>query len=427
MVETCEEIDKNMAQLTNFQTTRFANSVRFVVINIREDFEALVECLVKIQNQLRNSSANKDQEKFRDAGRLLNAIKNKKFCMTLSGLTDIYNQFGCFVNIVQKVDILPHERYDAAMKVLDKMVKMKDKISCHNQTGTCVWPNYHKDSATMVQPGTYQNVKIERDRDTRAYQTRLAVVGQMAEVEKDPLKQAEDNLKILITRLENDLRKEVFTEESVTIIEKIRFLTDLRSLATDLVDKGHIHVGATKEEQFLSNVRSITATLDDVPNSTIKENYRLFLKKLEDYLKRKDLKAVTSLGILRDLISSDLKLYGGIQLTVQALLCASIKVSVESVVESLVSRYENHFHKNRGLKEENALDEMEIAENGPSEFRADKLLINAMDRYWKNETKSGQWHFTRTSQQHLSDYCFPSGKATMQRLSQPSKYPIMDN
>ena len=72
-----------MEQLTNFQTTRFANSVRFVVINIREDFEALVECLVKIQNQLRNSSANKDQEKFRDAGRLLNAIKNKKFCMTL--------------------------------------------------------------------------------------------------------------------------------------------------------------------------------------------------------------------------------------------------------------------------------------------------------------------------------------------------------
>ena len=194
-----------------------------------------------------------------------------------------------------------------------------------------------------------------------------------------------------------------------------------------MVDKGHIHVGATKEEQFLSNVRSITATLDDVPNSAIKENYRLFLKKLEDYLKVKDLKAVTSLGILRDLISSDLKLYEGIELTVQALLCASIKVSVESVVESLVSRYENLFHKNRGLKEENALDEMEIAENGPSEFRADKILINAMDRYWKNETKSGQWHFTRTSQQHLSDYCFPSGKATMQRLSQPSKYPIMDN
>lgn len=79
------------------------------------------------------------------------------------------------------------------------------------------------------------------------------------------------------------------------------------------------------------------------------------------------------------------------------------------------------------MKEENALDEMEIAENGPSEFRADKLLIAAMDRYWKKETKSGRWHFTRTSsQQHLLSYGVSTGKTTAQRLNQPSKYPIMD-
>ena len=66
-----------------------------------------------------------------------------------------------------------------------------------------------------------------------------------------------------------------------------------------------------------------------------------------------------------------------------------------SVVELLVSRYETHFHKKRGLNEKNAMDEMEISENGPSEFRAEKLLVVAMDKYWKKETKSGQWHFTR--------------------------------
>ena len=43
--------------------------------------------------------------------------------MNLSGLCDVYYEFGAFVSIVHKVDILPHERYDGAMKVLDKMVK----------------------------------------------------------------------------------------------------------------------------------------------------------------------------------------------------------------------------------------------------------------------------------------------------------------
>ena len=294
MVETCEEIDRNMAQLANFQTTRFANSVRFVVINVRKDFETLVHCLVKIQNDLRNSSVNKDQEKFRDAGRLHNSIKNKKFCMTLSGLTDVYDQFGCFVNIVQKVDILPHERYDLAMRVLDKMTKMKNEISSHEscvvQNGICLWPNYHSDLVQLIENGNYQNEKIEKDRPMRMYQTRLAVVAETADIEKDPLKQAEDNLRILITRLEKDLRKEVFSEETVVMIEKIRFLTDLRSLAKQLMEKGHIFFGATNEKQFLSNVRDVTATLNAIPDSKIKENYQLFLKKFENYLKGKDFK-----------------------------------------------------------------------------------------------------------------------------------------
>ena len=116
-------------------------------------------------------------------------------------------------------------------------------------------------------------------------------------------------MRILITRLEKDLRKEVFSEETVVMIEKIRFLTDLRSLAKQLMEKGHIFFGATNEKQFLSNVRDVTATLNAIPDSKIKENYQLFLKKFENYLKGKDLKAVTSMSLLRDLISSDLKLY----------------------------------------------------------------------------------------------------------------------
>ena len=106
----------------------------------------------------------------------------------------------------------------------------------------------------------------------------------------------------------------------------------------------------------------------------------------------------------------------------------SVKLSVESVVESLVSRYVTHFHKNRGLNEKNAMDEMEISENGPSEFRAEKLLVVAMDKYWKKETKSGQWHFTRQSTQNLINFGVNgSGKTSTKILNRASKYPLMDN
>ena len=112
-------------------------------------------------------------------------------------------------------------------------------------------------------------------------------------------------------------------------------------------------------------------------------------------------------------------------MTVHALVCASVKVSVESVVESLVSRYETHFHKKGGLGEKNAMDGMEIAENGPSEFKADRLLTAAMNRYWKTETKSGQWHFSRQSSHNILDYG-SCGKTSMKVLQQSSKYPVMD-
>ena len=63
------------------------------------------------------------------------------------------------------------------------------------------------------------------------------------------------------------------------------------------------------------------------------------------------------------------------------MLCASLKVSIESLVESLVSRYEKHFDKERNLLEDNAMDEIEISENGPTIFKADNILKAAMNRY----------------------------------------------
>ena len=93
--------------------------------------------------------------------------------------------------------------------------------------------------------------------------------------------------------------------------------------------------------------------------------------------------SLKSMKILEDFLNTDMKLFEGVEITMQGILCAAVKISVESVVESLVSRYEKHFDKSRKLTEENALDEMEISGNGPQRFKADSLLETAMNSYWK--------------------------------------------
>jgi hypothetical protein len=74
----------------------------------------------------------------------------------------------------------------------------------------------------------------------------------------------------------------------------------------------------------------------------------------------------------------------GIEMSLQRICAAAaVKLSVESHVESLVSRYEKHLKVDRQMDEERAEEEMEIAENGPIPAKADKIVKKAMDKHWK--------------------------------------------
>ena len=87
----------------------------------------------------------------------------------------------------------------------------------------------------------------------------------------------------------------------------------------------------------------------------------------------------------------------GIENSPLILCTAAFKLSVESVVESLVSRYESHFDSSRQLSEEHALEGMEIAENGQNLVNADKILYCVMTNHWKTQTMDGSWHFCNRS------------------------------
>ena len=82
---------------------------------------------------------------------------------------------------------------------------------------------------------------------------------------------------------------------------------------------------------------------------------------------------------------SDDKLYLGNEVIIHCLLALAVKYSMESSVETLISRYEVHFDKSGQLGEEKAHMEMFVSQNGPVLVRADPLLKRAMDKFFKDK------------------------------------------
>ena len=101
-----------------------------------------------------------------------------------------------------------------------------------------------------------------------------------------------------------------------------------------------------------------------------------------------------------------------------------VKVSIESVVEGLVSRYENHFSPARQPNEDSSLNEMIIAENGPLLQYADNILEKAMNQYWKENTATGKWHFIRNTE-YIRTYTGGASKVLGKLLDKKSKLSFM--
>ena len=209
------------------------------------------------------------------------------------------------------------------------------------------------------------------------------------------------------------------------MIENVRVICDLKTLLTDVKKKGAIFYGLENSQKFLNAVRAVTDTVKDISDDEIIKSYRLFLKKLEQSFSQTPMKSLTSIGMIKTFLSKGAQLYDGIEVILHCISTAAIKISIESVVESLVSRYSNHMTSARqGTEEEHALEEMVIAENGPMLHHADAIIKAAMEEYWRKKKISG-WHFVRRSENVLS-YTGGSGKTIGKLLERKSKLPFME-
>ena len=151
-----------MKNLTNFQTTSFANKVRLVFFNFRTAYHTVRVTIKNVITSIERSSDAEQQEKAVDTTSILQNINTWEFCLLQSGCGDVYDHYGKFAKACQKDTILPHERYDTTMGIIEHfstMVKCVNHVDC--PVSKCLWPRYHENSGHMEKNNKYMGTTID--------------------------------------------------------------------------------------------------------------------------------------------------------------------------------------------------------------------------------------------------------------------------
>ena len=428
-LQTCVDLDIEMKKLTNFQMTRFANSVRFVFLNIRVDYKAVRQSLSNVVNSKINSSNAKDRAKGEEAWCVLRKIDSWVFSLSLSGCADLYNVFGCLTNVCQKVNLLPFERFDQVQSVVKTVNKMYETIDHSNcSVDECKWERYHNDLHAMNTSNEYMNCAIGHVNIGTARQTRLQSDQNQLAV-ADGINLVKERLSTLAWRMHHDFCRELFDAETKQKIEHCRTICDVKSLLTKINRNGAVTVGLEEGECFLIATNAVTDTCKSFSREDMSRLFREYVSVLEEVfissVSQFDASKLQNRKLIQYMIGSEgSNKFKEVRVVVHIILTACLKVSVESIVESLVSRYENHFTSSRQLTEEHALDEMIISENGPNLHEADSILERALNKYWSKNSVNGKWHFIRLGE-NIKSYLGGSSKVVAKMLAEPSKLPFM--
>ena len=370
--------------LVNFSDTRFANSKRKVFKNIHYQFAPIVSCLEEqIIAGVRNRSGQEPSDsKVRDKADLARELKGKvlnlNFLLTLSGLVDIYDQFGAIVQVTQMVTLLPHERldlYTKAVSRLDNMGLAQDHKDCEqffngDEKVKCLWPVHHADKKTYKEKKMIRGMYILDEQGVQAAGLGILTRRQKGEnivmAKENTEKKCDEKLLKVVKGLSAGLSNDVYSPEGKAVIEETRVILDLPTLALKLKEPGAsvIKVSLTEFPRFNKAVFKVPVdSIKEIPEQELKSQYKLFLERLHEMTKDLD-KDILSKTDSKELIQKFLdpagELFKDIEMIMQALVVCSVKHSCESVLESFVSMYENHFDVRRNTEEDATNEEFEI-------------------------------------------------------------------
>ena len=286
------------------------------------------------------------------------------------------------------------DRVQDVIAIFLKMMKPLDHSNCPEK---CLLPRYHADLLKMESQKIFIGSEVKYTNIGTVRQTRLHSVDVQVSA-ADGIGMVKKRLSTLTWRLHSDLANQVFDDGTKKVIENCRVICDLKSLLEKIYQKGSVRLGLKGAKTFLNAVRNITGSVATVDDGDLMIHYRLFVANLETQFikscKKFDPAILDSKEIIQSILKKEnIALFRNVKVIIHLICVACVKVSVESVVESLLSRYEKQFNFSRQPAEQHPLDKMTIPENKPLLHHADEMLARALNQYWRVANSDGKWHF----------------------------------
>lgn len=442
-----EEFFDNVEKLSNigfditlklprfYSTTKFPNHVSKVNSSFRTDYPALIKTFTETEQSLKTGTA-KDYEKSKEISSIIQKIFNVSFVVHLSGSVDVYSVFSNGINILQTVNMLPMTRYDLFhSKCLSKFKDMIETIElescrCPNaDPNICLWPVLHKDLRELENKSTYRGVPLTTlmGNELRTRAGTVNATNNLLLNKSQVVAKSLQNLKTFVTTLYNlmeDGDDGVFDSDDIEMIEHLRTLLDMESLAMKLKLRGASQIAALESKKFIETAKTVAVELKEFEDEELRIQYRTFLRRLEIVVDDIDEEDLNSMKIIQHFLASRNSLYLDIELILHAISTAAVTKSVESVIESWVSVSESRSHNKRSISEERLCNELIIAINGPLVQHADDIIKSALQRYWEKSKASTDrsGHFVRRSE-NIED--FAVSKVVDKLVAEPPRLPFM--
>ena len=312
-------------------------------INLIKDLEPVISCLQNTQMEAIAGDAKKRQNGS-DAAALSSSILNAKFLLRLTGLANIYSQYGFLVNKVQEVNLLPHERLEGFESANAKLKKMADCVeNCNlcpvkDDKKVCYWPDFHAAEATWKEENKICSLVVPDQYEERASiganTTRSVSRNTSQQSQQNVVESAKKELKLFTERLCKELEQNVFDEDDRKVISQAKVITDLKSIFCAVKQGGTTKVVASKANQYLKAIRKLPIkSLINVPDDVLNAQFNDLVCRIESLVPTNtNVHNIDSKDIIKSLIKESTECCKGIEMLVQAICCASVKVSVESVI-----------------------------------------------------------------------------------------------
>ena len=105
------------------------------------------------------------------------------------------------------------------------------------------------------------------------------------------------------------------------------------------------------------------------------------------------IKKTDSKELIKRFLKTDLYLYKDIEMIMAAAVVGCIKLGLESIAESMISKYNIHSSYIRPITDDSVHNEIVIDCNGLSVNEADNILSEAASYYFSQQKSKNDWNF----------------------------------